>query len=234
MMQAKLVVVGGDTKTTEVDLRLPTIVGRGRDAKLTLPHPLVSRQHCEIFEQNGQLMVRDLGSLNGTFIGKERITESILFPGQLLTIGTVTFRAVYGEENGAAAFAQEGAEEPTAADRHDSTHAGTRDAAVINGSGRPQEHNASESEVVIDSGELEIYEEVDPDDESFIEVDEVMTLGEEEIQVEEDEEFEVVPVADIVDDTVQVPESTDTADEASKPDDTDTDDDGLGDFLRGL
>src|SRR5262249_41982084 len=37
----------------------------------------------------------DLGSLNGTFVNNERITESLLENGELLTVGTVTFRAVY-------------------------------------------------------------------------------------------------------------------------------------------
>lgn len=96
-MKAKLVVVGGNAKATEVNLKLPTIIGRGRDAPLTLALPLVSRQHCEIFEKNGQLVVRDLGSLNGTFINNERITEAVLPNGELLTIGTVTFRAVYDD-----------------------------------------------------------------------------------------------------------------------------------------
>ena len=94
-MDVKLVVVGGDAKATEVKLRLPAIVGRGRDATLTLPHPLVSRKHCEIFESNGYLVVRDMGSLNGTFVNNERITEAILPPGDLLRLGTVTFRAAY-------------------------------------------------------------------------------------------------------------------------------------------
>ena len=40
-------------------------------------------------------MVRDLGSLNGTFVNNQRITESPIAPGELLTVGTVTFRAVY-------------------------------------------------------------------------------------------------------------------------------------------
>jgi len=101
-LNAMLVVVGGDVKTTEIKLRLPSTVGRGRGTTIVLPHPLVSRQHCELFEAGGQLMVRDLGSLNGTFVNNQRVTEAPLAPGELLTIGTVTFRAVYEIEEGAA------------------------------------------------------------------------------------------------------------------------------------
>jgi pSer/pThr/pTyr-binding forkhead associated (FHA) protein len=97
-LNAKLVVVGGDVKTTEINLKLPSTIGRGRGTSIVLPHPLVSRQHCELFEADGQLMVRDLGSLNGTFVNNERITESPLAPDELLTVGTVTFRAVYETE----------------------------------------------------------------------------------------------------------------------------------------
>jgi len=95
-LNVTLVVVGGDVKTPEVKLRLPSTVGRGRDCSIMLRHPLVSRQHCEIFEIGGALMVRDLGSLNGTFVNNQRIDgDAPLQPGQLLTIGTVTFRAMY-------------------------------------------------------------------------------------------------------------------------------------------
>jgi predicted component of type VI protein secretion system len=96
MLQAKLVVVGGDAKAAEISLALPTIIGRGRDVTLTLPHPLVSRLHCELFEKNGTLHVRDLESLNGTYVDNRRIEgTSELRPDQLLTIGNVTFRAIY-------------------------------------------------------------------------------------------------------------------------------------------
>ena len=98
MLAAKLVVVGGEVKTKEVNLRLPTIIGRAREATLTLPHPLVSRNHCEIFEKEGCLHVRDLNSLNGTYVDNKKIEGTqALRPDQLLTIGTVTFRAVYDE-----------------------------------------------------------------------------------------------------------------------------------------
>ncbi|QDU94768.1 FHA domain-containing protein [Lignipirellula cremea] len=97
-MKAKLIVVGGDAKSAEINLKLPTVVGRGREASLTLPHPLVSRQHCEISENEGRLVVRDMGSLNGTFVNNQKIEEATFLPaGDLLTIGTVTFRAAYAD-----------------------------------------------------------------------------------------------------------------------------------------
>lgn len=99
-LNVTLVVVGGDVKTPEVKLRLPSTVGRGRDCSIMLRHPLVSRQHCEIFEAGGALLVRDLGSLNGTFVNNQRIEgDAPLQPGQLLTIGTVTFRAMYDADD---------------------------------------------------------------------------------------------------------------------------------------
>jgi hypothetical protein len=48
-------------------------------------------------------MVRDLGSLNGTFVNNQRITEAPLPAGELLTVGTVTFRAMYDAVPAAAA-----------------------------------------------------------------------------------------------------------------------------------
>lgn len=95
-INAKLVVVGGEVKTAEIKLRLPSTIGRGRGCTIMLPQALVSRQHCEIFESGGKLMVRDLGSLNGTFVNNQKIAEpSPVNSEELLTIGTVTFRVVY-------------------------------------------------------------------------------------------------------------------------------------------
>lgn len=100
-MDVKLVVVGGDAQSAEYSLQLPTIVGRSRSADLKLPHPLVSRKHCEFYEHEGQLVIRDLGSLNGTFVGETRISDpAFVPPGGIVTIGSVTFQAVYGDMNG--------------------------------------------------------------------------------------------------------------------------------------
>lgn len=94
-MDAKLIVVGGKANKAEVNLTLPAIIGRGRDADLTVAHSTVSRRHCLLFEKEGALMVRDNGSLNGTLIEGERITEAVLRPGASLTVGPLTFRADY-------------------------------------------------------------------------------------------------------------------------------------------
>lgn len=94
MLNVKLVVVGGATEGDEFQLELPAILGRSRTASVPLPHPLVSRNHCELLEIGQQLYVRDLNSTNGTFVGSERVSDdTVLEHGSLLTIGTVTFRA---------------------------------------------------------------------------------------------------------------------------------------------
>lgn len=94
-MEAKLTVIAGKTSKEDIPLDLPTIIGRSRDAALTISHPMVSRKHAELFEAEGLLMIRDLGSLNGTVVGKQRVKEAPLPPETEFTIGPFTFRAQY-------------------------------------------------------------------------------------------------------------------------------------------
>lgn len=97
-MEARLVVVGGKANKSEVRLKLPAMIGRSRDADVTVSHASVSRHHCLIYELEGALVVRDNGSLNGTVVDGQKIQESLLKPGQSLTIGPLTFRAEYEYE----------------------------------------------------------------------------------------------------------------------------------------
>ena len=94
-MNATLFVVDGKTTKRKVALKFPCVLGRSREADVTVAHPLISRRHCELSEANGLLMLRDLVSLNGTMIGGRRISSAPLLPDAEFTIGPLTFRVMY-------------------------------------------------------------------------------------------------------------------------------------------
>lgn len=94
-MRAKLVVVGGKANREEIKLKLPAIVGRSRQAGVCIAHPTVSRQHCELYEEDGKIYVRDLGSLNGTLVADSQVQRLCLEHGDTLTVGPLTFQVVY-------------------------------------------------------------------------------------------------------------------------------------------
>lgn len=68
------------------------IIGRGDTARIRLPSPDVSREHCRLTYANRRLIVEDLKSRNGTFINGRPITgKRYIAPGHTLTIGPMTF-----------------------------------------------------------------------------------------------------------------------------------------------
>ncbi|MGB5161969.1 MAG: EAL domain-containing protein [Thermoanaerobaculia bacterium] len=72
---------------------LPFRVGRQAGLELTLPLQIVSFQHAELYEHDGRLMVRDLGSTNGTFLNQELLTgQAPLDEGDILHFATLEFR----------------------------------------------------------------------------------------------------------------------------------------------
>ncbi|GAB6187624.1 FHA domain-containing protein [Thermopirellula anaerolimosa] len=90
-MLVRLKVIRGKANRDVVDLSIPAVIGRSREADLTVIHPMISRRHCELFKRDGRIMVRDLGSLNGTYLGASPIKESELRAGDTLAIGPLTF-----------------------------------------------------------------------------------------------------------------------------------------------
>jgi pSer/pThr/pTyr-binding forkhead associated (FHA) protein len=96
-MRVKFVVVAPEDQSGQFEVELPAIVGRGSEAKLQLPFALISRKHCELALEQGRVVVRDLESLNGIFVGGQRVESSPLRSGDLLTIGSVTLRAVFDD-----------------------------------------------------------------------------------------------------------------------------------------
>jgi ABC-type multidrug transport system ATPase subunit len=52
------------------------VIGRGRECDLALDDPMVSRQHATIYKgRDGGLMIKDMGSANGTFVNGRRIQQ---------------------------------------------------------------------------------------------------------------------------------------------------------------
>jgi pSer/pThr/pTyr-binding forkhead associated (FHA) protein len=68
-------------------------VGRHPDSDIFLDDITVSRRHAEIVRRGGGFAVRDVGSLNGTYLNRERVEEAPLANGDELQIGK--FRLVY-------------------------------------------------------------------------------------------------------------------------------------------
>ena len=96
-MQITLVVVGVHLRPLACRLDLPLLVGRSEHVAITINDPLVSRKHCRIEEREGKPWVRDLESLNGTFVGDQKVSEAELPVDEFLTVGPITFRIASSE-----------------------------------------------------------------------------------------------------------------------------------------
>ena len=93
-MDFELFVVRG--RSTSDALKLVdgvTTVGRQDECQIRIKSSQVSRRHCELFEKKGMLLVKDLGSSNGTFVNGKKIQgQQVLEPGDELMVGQVTLR----------------------------------------------------------------------------------------------------------------------------------------------
>ena len=74
-------------------------IGRATGAQFVVEAPLVSRVHCRLTcSPDGELLVEDLGSTNGTSVDACRIDGAVpLRPGQTLTVGRVAFEVLRAE-----------------------------------------------------------------------------------------------------------------------------------------
>jgi hypothetical protein len=70
-----------------------TVVGRRPDSDIFLDDVTVSRRHAEFKRNGSRFVVRDVGSLNGTYVNRDRIEEVALNGGDEVQIGK--FRLVF-------------------------------------------------------------------------------------------------------------------------------------------
>jgi hypothetical protein len=70
-----------------------TTSGRHPDSDIFLDDVTVSRRHAEFHRDGGMFTVRDVGSLNGTYVNRERVESATLSNGDEVQIGK--FRLVF-------------------------------------------------------------------------------------------------------------------------------------------
>lgn len=89
---SKLVIIDGPLEGTVVPLGTTTITfGRAADSTVVLEDDFVSNQHARLVPNGSHWMVEDLGSTNGTWINRDKVTSpTVLQPGSQLKIGRTT------------------------------------------------------------------------------------------------------------------------------------------------
>ena len=76
-----LVVTAGTLAGTQLPLGEDQItIGRSNDATLVLSDDYASSRHARLFPQDGQWIVEDLGSTNGTYLDRQKVTQPTPVP----------------------------------------------------------------------------------------------------------------------------------------------------------
>lgn len=83
----------------------PAVAGRDPGAALCMDHDSISRKHCQFsLNSEGALVIKDLGSMNGTYVDDGRVQQATLMPGQLIQIGALRLQIDFsGDEDSRAA-----------------------------------------------------------------------------------------------------------------------------------
>ena len=95
--EACLVVIYGDELGKKYNLNTPSVVvGRSSKCDIQIDQESISRNHSKIVNTGKSILVRDLGSTNGTYVNDEPVEEYILRDGDLIKIGRTIFKFLTG------------------------------------------------------------------------------------------------------------------------------------------
>ena len=88
--RVQISVCEGPARGTSVELLpgQPVGIGKSPDNQLQLQDLAVSRYHVELTLQRGAIAVRDLDSMNGTYVGGVRVLSALVQPGTVLSVGS--------------------------------------------------------------------------------------------------------------------------------------------------
>jgi pSer/pThr/pTyr-binding forkhead associated (FHA) protein len=99
--QASVVIVDGYAAGMEYLLTKDhTVIGRDKDADIALKDPLVSRQHVAIVYREGNYLLKDLESTNGTRMSGTLIKQADLHHGDKFRTGDTTFQFILEDTGG--------------------------------------------------------------------------------------------------------------------------------------
>jgi adenylate cyclase len=80
------------TKTYDLRDGVPLIVGRAPTCDLPVFDPTISRRHAELTSDGGAVVVRDLGSSNGTFVNGVKTSNALIAVNDTVAFGKVSFK----------------------------------------------------------------------------------------------------------------------------------------------
>src|SRR6266542_2312121 len=90
---ARLILVTAEGGQQAIDLRSVNSLGRHPNNSIQLLDKIVSKEHCIIEQRGEHWVLRDLGSLNGTFVNNDRVRgEAPLKHGDEISLGATKGR----------------------------------------------------------------------------------------------------------------------------------------------
>ncbi|MBN1453415.1 MAG: FHA domain-containing protein [Anaerolineales bacterium] len=72
-------------------------IGRRLDNQLVIDDPRISRNHAQLRAIKGRFVIFDLNSTGGTFVNGQRTNQSVMYPGDVVSLAGVPL--VYGQDN---------------------------------------------------------------------------------------------------------------------------------------